>query len=276
MVYSGTELRIWDWARQMALETLSFPGLSGEVAITPNGDRMFASGLDRSGLLVLDAEKEECLPPIQGLVNFYAGDGTRDDSRGSSTLTVGGRQKFEPGLMGQAFSLSGNGTFLLARYGAAFCNFCPDSWSVSFFAKFRSTDGEMSILERETTDAAWDLRLFKAADDHIVLRSRGETPLKVSIASRIQVHAGRWYHIAVIKEKDHRSLYIDGALQGEQHFGGPINLPAESVDRRNVFFGATQGKRDFLNGLIDEIAVYDRVLTPNELVKLSHACDATK
>jgi hypothetical protein len=135
---------------------------------------------------------------------------------------------------------------------------------------------EATILERETTDQAWDLRLFKGNDNHIALASRGEAASKFSLASGVRVDVGRWYHIAVVTEKDRRSLYLDGALQGEQHFTGTINSPEDNVDRRNIFFGATQGKRDFLNGLIDEIAVYDRALAPGEVMKIAGACGARK
>lgn len=277
IAYLGSELQIWDWARQMALETMSLTGMSfGGFAVTASGDRAFVSLAHETGLLAFDAEKEECLPPVQGLVNSYAGDGTRDDSQGSSTLTFEGQRKFEPGLMGQAFSFSGNGDFLLARKGAAFCNFCSEPWSVSFFAKFRSSAGDMTILERETTDPVWDLRLLKSNDNRVVLTARGEAASKFSLTSQMRVDAGRWYHLAVVTKKDGRSLYIDGVLQGAQNLATTIEPPDADVDRRNIFFGATQGKRDFINGLIDEIAVYDRALTPGEITKIAAACGSTK
>jgi hypothetical protein len=277
LAFSGSNLQVWDWARQMSLESMSLPGVGfGLVAITPTGNRAFVSMGDAPGLLVFDAEKEECLPPNQGLLNFYAGDGTPDDSEGSASLTLVGSPQFVPGLMGQAFSLNGTASFLSARVGAAFCPFCEGSWSASFFVKFHSTAGEMTILEREETDPEWDLRLFKANDNRIVLKSRGEAASKFSIASSVRVDGGRWYHLAVVTEKGHRSLFMDGTLQGEARITGAIKSPGDGVDRRAFFMGATQGKRDFLNGLIDEIAVYGRALAPSEVTKIASACGATK
>jgi len=147
---------------------------------------------------------------------------------------------------------------------------------VSFFIKFHSTAGEMTILERETTDPAWDLRLFKTKDNRVVLTSRSEAASKFSVASGVHVDAGKWYHMAVVNGKNHRSLFIDGASQGEQHLTGTMDSPGNSVDRRFIFFGATQGNRDYLNGLIDEVAVYDRPLEPAEVMKISNACGAKK
>lgn len=277
LAFSGADFMIWDWARQMALETIALPGVSFHlVALTPNGDRAFVSMGDSPGMLVFDAEKEECLPPIQGLTNWYTGDGTRDDSQGSAALTFVGQQQFVPGLMGQAFSLDAMNSFLLAKEGAAFCPFCAGSWSMSFFVKFRSTAGEMSILDRESTNPLWDLRLFKANDNRIVLTSRGDTSSKFSITSRARINADRWYHLAVIIEKDHRSFFVDGALQGELRITDTLESPGDGVDRRTIFLGATQGKRDFLNGVIDEIAVYNRALAPSEVIKIAEACGASK
>ena len=76
---------------------------------------------------------------------------------------------------------------------------------------------------------------------------------------------GRWYHLAAVADKDRVSLYLDGTLQ-DQH---AVQRPFMGSEPLPVFLGATQGKRNFLSGLIDEIAVYNRALGPDEVKKIA-------
>jgi hypothetical protein len=86
------------------------------------------------------------------------------------------------------------------------------------------------------------------------------------------VEPGRWYHVAAVTDKDRVSLYLDGILQ-DQH---AIRRPFMGTETLPVFLGATQGKHNFLSGLIDEIAVYNRALSPDEVKKIARPCSPLK
>jgi DNA-binding beta-propeller fold protein YncE len=265
MIVAGN-LTIWDWSRQVVVERFESPGTRFEaVAVAPQAERTFGAERDRNQIQVFDPEPKEWLPPADGLVNFYSGDGTPDDSQGTAAVAFGGTPRYAPGLMGQAFSLDGSAVLRL-RHGAALCAYCLDSISFSFFVKFHPDDAEMSILQQEGDLPMWRLRLFKAKDNRIVLENGSH---ENSIVSKDRIRPEVWHHFAVVATAGSRLLYLDGLLQGKQPLGAAKYIPDENIERLMLYLGSTHGKRDFLNGLMDEIAVYSRPLTAGEITKLS-------
>ena len=57
-------------------------------------------------------------------------------------------------------------------------------------------------------------------------------------------------------------------LQGKH----PIPLHPEGADLAPIYFGASDGKRSFFKGLIDEIVVYNRALSGVEIKTLAQSC----
>jgi hypothetical protein len=73
--------------------------------------------------------------------------------------------------------------------------------------------------------------------------------------------AQQWYHIAYTMEVGGQfMLYVDGELVGEM----ACNAPAENWHERRI--GSEHDGR-FLNGMVDEVRVYDRVLDADEVAQ---------
>jgi hypothetical protein len=73
------------------------------------------------------------------------------------------------------------------------------------------------------------------------------------------LESGRWYHVAVTNVGKLVTLYLDGQSVGQSE------LTIETPDDTQFFIGglpADGSKR--LEGLADEVAVYNRALTPEE------------
>jgi len=262
-------LAVWDWAHRTILEKISAPAVTLEsVAFSPASGRLFITGV--VGLIAFDTEKEACLPPTHGLTNFYSGDGTFDDSQSIASLTSASLPHFAPGRIGQAFHFNGRDNFLQATGSSGFCTFCEYSWTESLSIKLDSTAGEMTILERVPGVNVRARRIYKTENNHIVYEGDDGPESKISISSLDPVEPGRWYHLAIVTDKDHVSLYLDGILQEQ----ASIRRPFRGIETLPVFVGATQGKRNFLSGLIDEIAVYNRALSPEEVKKIARPCSA--
>ena len=81
------------------LESFSRSGEGyGPVAITPKGLRAFVASPTTLNLLVFDLDRAECSEPSLALVNQYTGDGTLEDAKDTTSLTVVGQPRFHPGL----------------------------------------------------------------------------------------------------------------------------------------------------------------------------------
>ena len=277
ILFVGDDITVWDWARGRVSERVKLPGLPpgirpGKFVISTSGGRAFTWIPNTKGLLVFDAEREECLLPNYGLSNFYPGDGTMDDSQGTGSLKPTSPFQFAPGKVGQAFHFDGKGSFLTADGPSSFCTWCQDSWTESLWVKFESTGGEMTIMDAAPGPKEWE-RLYKSENNHIVLQGNNGPVPRLSISSVGGVKAGRWYHLAVVHSEDHVSFYFDGALQGQI---GSIGIPVMERKLVHVFFGASQGKRNLLNGLIDEVALYNRALRPDEVKKIAETCNVAR
>lgn len=269
LFFGGGQLVAMDWAKLAVMEAASVPDKTyGIFASNPTGTRTFVAARHRDAdLLVFDAEKSECESSNQGLVNRYTGDGTFDDAVGTASLRQVGSISFKPGLDGQAFYFAGDGAFLEGIGGAA-CWPCAGNWTESFFAKFDSVDGEMTLLERGGSSANWHHRIYKTKGDRIALEAGNQ--FTSPILSSSSVEPNRWYHLALVRENEGMSFYLDGVSQGR--FALPEAYPDPGL-RGLVTLGAGRRNKVLFKGLIDEISWYGRAVTGSEVMSLSRARD---
>jgi hypothetical protein len=263
IVFSGDSISVLDPLKDTLLETYARNGEGyGKAAFTPAGDRAFIPA-SPAGILVLDALDPGCLPPAQGLFDLYSGDGTLDDERQAQPLVAEGGFEFAPGLIGQAFRFNGKDSLLHAEYWGA-CGGCGESWSESLYVKFGTLEGEMAILGRELYSNAPAHRLLKSRDNRIILETGNRLRPGPSISTSAPISAGNWHHVASVTEHGDLSLYVDGNMIGR------IPLPPVGpFNPRNVpggaYVGASRDKTSFFNGLVDELAFYNRALSAAEI-----------
>jgi len=94
------------------------------------------------------------------------------------------------------------------------------------------------------------------------------------LKSNIQLTPGQWYHVAYTQDGTDRCLYIDGALDSSdsaiETYGG-----ATPDDVRIGRRGGTATEQRF-NGLIDEVEIFDRALSADEIQAIYNAGSAGK
>ncbi len=266
LIFGGAPLEVIDWARQTVEESAPAADASYSLfAFSPACRRTFvASGAGATELLVFDMEKPAGALLTEKLVNHYTGDGTLDDSIGVAALRAVADVQYAPGLIGQAFKFDGTGA--VQGSGDATCWPCEENWTESFFARFDSIDGEMTLLDRGGGPGGqWRHRIFKARDNRLVLQI-GEPSAGRIISSSAATRANEWYHVAVVADGNRRSLYLDGVSQGYADLPGP---DANPTDRGFVTFGASPNLRTAFHGLLDEIAWYERALEGREVMALA-------
>jgi hypothetical protein len=228
LLFGGAPLVVMDWARQTVEEIAPIGDQPYSViAFSPEGARTFAASEASTELLVFDMQKHVSGLPTGKLVNHYSGDGTLNDSVGMSAMEAIGAVRFAPGLIGQAFKF--NGTSALKGSADGTCWPCAENWTESFFAKFNSIDGEMTLLDRWGDSCGrWRHRVSKAKDNRLVLQV-GEPAVGLLITASAPAQANQWYHVAVVAESTRSSLFIDGISQGHVDLlGSDADLRCES------------------------------------------------
>lgn len=79
-----------------------------------------------------------------------------------------------------------------------------------------------------------------------------------------------WHHVISVRKNDTTSLYIDGVLQNNI-----LTTLIPNFNTSSIIIGATNGTGQFFKGVIDEIGIWNRALTPLEITKLNYGCPNT-
>ena len=83
-------------------------------------------------------------------------------------------------------------------------------------------------------------------------------------------NSNSWYHFTLIRDQNNLTAYINGNVVGTYN-PSAINSPSTSI-----FFGSTYFTNSvFFNGKIDDIAIYNRALTQQEITNLYQGANTT-
>jgi hypothetical protein len=86
-----------------------------------------------------------------------------------------------------------------------------------------------------------------------------------TIASSMNINDGTWHHVAATRNNASGAMavYVDGVLRGSGT--GPTG---SRTFPPNLRIGSLQTGNNFLNGTLDDVRLYDRILTTNEIAAL--------
>ncbi len=91
-----------------------------------------------------------------------------------------------------------------------------------------------------------------------------------STASGTSPPTGSWYHLASVVDGSNVTLYVDGVSQGSTAYTGSINSsPTNAFEIGRYKGSSTLSDRHCLDGKMDDIRAYDRVLTQSEITHLA-------
>jgi hypothetical protein len=212
-------------------------------------------------------------------VSWWKAEGSAADAVDGNSGTLNGGVTFAPGKVGQAFLLDGVDAFVNAGNAPALHvsggDFTVEAW-VLFNAlghppganRDDAPPGDVSIVDKMSTRGvnADGWRLLKQADNRFWFCLGGGIgnlcmQPAFTLFSTTVATTGVWYHLAAVKSATGFSLYIDGQLQ-DSRSPLPDFMDLHVGDLR---IGANALQGTHLNGLIDEVAIYDRALSATEL-----------
>ncbi len=199
-------------------------------------------------------------PPTNGCVGWWPGEGNGKDMVGTNDASIQGEVTFTPGKAGLAFGFNGESTAVVV----------PDSPALALLS-------ECSLV-------AW-IKLARLPSEaghfmHIVGKSQVNNDLDLQVETDNRVHffvgpglqvatttilqTGIWYSVvATYRANEQIQIYLNGTAQAV----APINYTrTPNPDPLTIGWNAVFPGR-FFTGQIDEVAAYDRVLSPSEIVQ---------
>jgi hypothetical protein len=204
-----------------------------------------------------------------GLDAYYHLDGNGLDSSGNGLdLNLIGGPGFGSGLFGQALSLHDNGSQYAQRPGddPAF-DFGSSDFSIQVWVNFNTIDArEQTLIEKFSGQAGpgWTIsKVTRSGNNEMEFYASPFGPID---STPLSISTGAWHQVVVTRTGSSFSLYFDDSVVGSGTFSGSIDPSSNPllVGRRD---GADP--RDFaVDGRLDEIAIWDRALSPSEVAGL--------
>ena len=205
-----------------------------------------------------------------GAEGHWPGEGNANDASrvgNDGTLTQG--VAFAPGVVGQAFSFDGQGSFvkfnpLLGNFGTA--DFTLELW---LWRDQSSKTVEPILVKYLNEDNA--LELYLDAADHLqakltskpfddFISTKGLSNVN-HFGSTQPLSVQTWHHLALVRQDRQVRLYLDGRLD-------TLNATARVVDLlvpAPLILGASLAQDRYFAGLIDEAALHNRALSPDQI-----------
>ncbi|MCP4855423.1 MAG: c-type cytochrome [Fuerstiella sp.] len=83
-----------------------------------------------------------------------------------------------------------------------------------------------------------------------------------SVVGMTRIEPGSWSHVVMVRQNQKITVYLNGDPKPEIEGDLPITWPTECAD---MVLGGRNDNFANLQGMLEEVAVYDRVLTPDEV-----------
>lgn len=205
-----------------------------------------------------------CVEPRPGLVAWWPGDGNLNDIIGGNSGIQFGNITFADGYVGRAFKLDGTG--FIAIPDAPSLTFTKVMTAEAWFLLDAATAPSGVIIAKG--DQSWSLQRNPLDPDTLVFGTNpGEdNPTDTLIGNR-KVNDGQWHHAAVVLDGATKYLYVDGVLDASTPWAEPL---VQTI--APVWIGTNSDFLDSLwKGFIDEVTIYNRALSPEEIAAIFNA-----
>jgi hypothetical protein len=189
---------------------------------------------------------------------FNEGGGeTAFDSLGGRHATIRGNPLWVTGSFGKALQLDGDGDYLeVGRIPSLSAEQTKMLW---IYIKSITSDGVYLIDEGGNGNNNW-LELYDPNGDGNPRIRAGFDPFNY-IDSKVRIRLGCWYHIAVVTSASGNiAIYINGLLDNSAS-----ELSADNRPQAIVIGADAATKTGYLNGMIDDVAIYARPFSSGQV-----------
>ena len=220
-------------------------------------------------------------PPPAGLVAWWRGENNALDCTGSNNGTWVGSASYTNGEVGQAFNFNGpDGASYISVPNAPEIEF-TNTMTVEAWVKVRTYAGSVNsyeIVSKLNGPAAPKAYSYTFSIDPATQRAyfvEDSLVTAATVYSSTPIPTNQWVHLAGVDDGSHVMMYVNGQLSGTQPSTAGI-----APDPNPLVIGCTlQGlgwPTSFFNGQIDEVSLYKRALSSNEIASIYHAGSAGK
>ena len=266
--------------RQQLMAALDRAEIKGES----KGEMRLAQArtADTSGV-VLDFLMVSAVPLPEGAFAWWTAGGNALDTFGQNNGTLMNGAMFGAGEVGEGFSVDGTASYVKIPSDSSLNP--ANQFSVEFWLK-PDANNAMNDNQGLVTSDFYGIEISNGYWGNMGLNfylspDEGMTWNMISTANSggAAITAGAWHHVAGTYDGTNMQLYVDGQAWGNPYAcSGAISaMPAEGF----LAIGSEAGRvvcgcDRYFKGLIDEVTLYYRALSPSEVAGLYHAGGAGK
>lgn len=212
-----------------------------------------------------------------GLVAYYPFNGNANDESGNGNNgTVSGASIIDGGYAGQAYKFTrtsdgavGSGDYIeipnsaSMHFTAATDNYTVSTWAKANVGSDTASEGYVVIEDRSGTGALSYAITYAGSKFQFITRNGTDTGIYVEAAATM----GVWHHLVLKVENGTLYGYMDGLLVGTADVSASTNTATSD----NIQIGRGRGNsgfRNYFDGDIDEVRIYNRALAFSEVEEL--------
>jgi hypothetical protein len=207
----------------------------------------------------------------EGLIAYYSFDqcDARDDSGNGSHGEIYGKIRCWCGIEGEGLLLDGKNNYVEFS-GPVNDYFNTTDFTVSFYFKSEKYDvfSQSMISKAEACDEYNYLDLLLNRRTGEVTSKVHETPSKYYKDLSPPLDSTSWMHFALVREGFRAMTFINGQLRTESYRCSGVDLDNEALLSFSNSPCVLSGRARRFQGIIDELRVYNRALTVDEVEQL--------
>ena len=219
---------------------------------------------------------QTCVDSPAGLVGWWPADGNGADIESGFDAKLRNGAGYAPGMVGEAFSLNNfdagqdDSVILPHMLVDGLADMSVELW-------LNTTDPSGGILTgaNGNANASNEFLLFVQTADSVTpwVKQRSAGAVSATLSD------GVWHHVAFVRAANNGTLYVDGVRMGTLLYpAGPIDIGPHGLQlgqEQDCLAGCFQPDQA-LDGLFDEVAIYDRALSETEILTVFNAGAAGK
>lgn len=259
VTFNGLPATVTGGSQTTLTVTVPDGGVSGAVAVQNSGGMSTGPSFTALGQLT-------------GLVSWWRGENTPQDTVGTNPGTLVANTTFAPGKVGNAFSFDGIQDYVHMDDHPSL-DFTADMSTLAWVRKTGPwVQSHPMIVAKEPINSAYILWLNS---DGVPLEN-SDFAVRMLIGgglytcrSGVIPATGTWYHVAGVRQGTSLRIYVNGQLKNNC----VVSAGAIGTTNGELAISAAQSSTDEFNGLIDEVQLFNRGLATHEVQMIY---DATK
>ena len=207
-----------------------------------------------------------CTTPPANMISWWPGDGNARDIQDGNDGAPAGGATFAPGKVGQAFSFDGINDFVDIQPNANLD--LRQTLTIDAWVNPTNINGDRGIVEKTVgggVNSQYSLFLSNGQVIFRLIKVPGVDHRTIGSSSMVPINS--WTHVAATWDGVTMKLFVNGIQQG----GGLGVAPPLNGGEGPTLIGKQGSGINPFSGLIDEVEIFNRALTSQEILAIYQA-----